>query len=452
MYKVQFNNFRCFGKTPSVEIRPLTFLVGENSAGKTTFLAGLRFLLESLSRRTVSPFNREPFFLGGFEQIAHFRGGRGGRAKKFNLSIALPLSLDEQSVLPDDTARQAQEITHSFEFVEGPTPQPHLESYRFEVGQGRAAFSFTSDVPKISIGYSGESWGVSNLRGPSSSIIQDSTYFLTYLFDELLIGPRARRNSQELQLELESSPDRVMVIEELQKHFRATRNKLGREVFASAPVRSQPLRTYTPSDILASSEGAHVPLELARAKIQSPERWKRVKASLLTFGKSSGLFSDIDIRKLGRSDIDPFQLLVKIGGPAMNILDVGYGVSQVLPIVYQIQNRSRFDTFLFQQPEVHIHPKAQAELGSLMVHTSNVKSPPYYIVETHSDYLIDRVRMEISEGTIPNSHVTILFFERRKNGSTVTNIFMNDKGEITNPPRRFRSFFIEEHARMLGIE
>ena len=88
MFRIRLSNFRCFAEdTPSVEVLPITFLVGENSAGKTSFLAATRILLESFTPGSLNPFNRDPYHLGGFEQIAHYRGGPVGRAGKFCLEL-----------------------------------------------------------------------------------------------------------------------------------------------------------------------------------------------------------------------------------------------------------------------------------------------------------------------------------------------------------------------------
>ena len=106
MHKVKFTNFRCFADTPPIEIRPITFLVGENSAGKTSFLAGARYLMGCFARSPKNPFNSDPYYLGGFEQIAHYRGGRGGRAKGFSLSI--DVAGDDPAVLAGGARRQGR--------------------------------------------------------------------------------------------------------------------------------------------------------------------------------------------------------------------------------------------------------------------------------------------------------------------------------------------------------
>ena len=120
-----------------------------------------------------------------------------------------------------------------------------------------------------------------------------------------------------------------------------------------------------------------MPLEMARRKALAPAEWEKVRLALSTFGKNSGLFDDIDIRLLGKHDGDPFQILVKMGGPAVNLVDVGYGVSQALPIVYELQNSAQYDVLLMQQPEVHLHPRAQAEIGTLVCSIIRERRHPY---------------------------------------------------------------------------
>ncbi|HUZ75304.1 MAG TPA: AAA family ATPase [Stellaceae bacterium] len=132
-----------------------------------------------------------------------------------------------------------------------------------------------------------------------------------------------------------------------------------------------------------------MPLEMARQKISSPAEWDGVHQRLKNFGQRSGLFEDIDIRLLGKRDGDPFQVTVRGNGPPFNLVDVGYGVSQALPIIYQLEQSRQHDTFLLQQPEVHLHPRAQAELGSVIARLSKQRSASLFMVETHSDYIID---------------------------------------------------------------
>jgi AAA ATPase domain len=451
MYRVQFTDFRCFGASNPVEIRPITLLVGENSAGKTSFLAGLRFLLESFSRGARNPFNRDPYFLGGFDQIARYKGGRGARAKDFSMSVQIALSVNGRSrYSPQDGA------VHRFTFLRG-APQPDLHRYQFSANETDLDLSLDDAGVELTINRDRRGNAPISFREgrmPTAAMLREDLSYITYLVQELGYrlesGPqRGLPDEKDLELRAELTPK---IFQPFRRAFHDSSETLSQNVFASAPVRTQPLRVYTPSDLVPSSEGSHVPLELSRAKAGDPARWAAIREGLISFGQNSGLFTDIDIRQLGKSDIDPFQVMVRTNGPSMNLADVGYGISQVLPIVFQVQHASRHGTFLLQQPEVHLHPRAQAELGSLLVTMAAVKgSRPTFVVETHSDYLVDRVRIDVAAGKISPNDVTIVFFQKGLHGSTADNLFLNDQGEIKDAPDEFRAFFIEEHGRLLGL-
>ena len=153
----------------------------------------------------------------------------------------------------------------------------------------------------------------------------------------------------------------------------------------------------------------------------------------------------------------PFQLKVKVRGPTVNIMDVGYGVSQVLPILEQILNEpssrsngAGHSCYLLQQPEVHLHPKAQAELSTLMAHLAS-RGSQSFIIETHSDYMIDRARIEIMQGNINKDDVSLIYFEPKKNVVNVHNISFDEKGNMIGVPPHFRTFFLLESDRLMGF-
>jgi predicted ATPase len=171
---------------------------------------------------------------------------------------------------------------------------------------------------------------------------------------------------------------------------------------------------------------------------------------LTDFGSGSSLFEKIEVIRKGKKESDPFQIGVRSGGPAFNLVDVGYGVSQALPILVDALLRSsRGEIFLLQQPEVHLHPRAQAELGSFFAKQAGKRGR--FVIETHSDHLVDRVRMEVRRGKLRPEDVSLLYFERRKLGATIHNLELDESGAITNPPAEYRRFFLEEERDLLGV-
>jgi predicted ATPase len=102
-----------------------------------------------------------------------------------------------------------------------------------------------------------------------------------------------------------------------------------------------------------------------------------------------------------------------------------------------------------QQPEVHLHPKAQAALGTFFVDLIAGTSRTL-AVETHSDYLVDRVRQEVARGRISSDDVLILFFDKPKSETAVHPIQLDEHGNVLDPPPAYREFFLHEELNLLN--
>ena len=224
--------------------------------------------------------------------------------------------------------------------------------------------------------------------------------------------------------------------------------------YAGAPVRSKPRRTYDPSRTTPDPEGDYVPMYLANVYFQERRTWNALKGALENFGRAAGLFDEISIRQLGKRESEPFQVQVRkfgggLKGPRRNLIDVGYGVSQVLPVITELLRRDAPPLFLLQQPEVHLHPSAQAALGSLFCQAAGPYSQ--LIIETHSDHLLDRVRMDVRDGAtrLKPEDVSVLYFERGELDVRIHSLRLDEEGNVLGEPEGYRRFFMEETARSL---
>jgi hypothetical protein len=217
---------------------------------------------------------------------------------------------------------------------------------------------------------------------------------------------------------------------------------------AFAPMRSRPKRTYDQLSDEFSPEGDHVPLLLARATDPNNKQANALHEALRAFGTYSEMFKDIDVKPLGRGSGDPFQVQVSMGAKKTNIMDVGYGVSQILPLIVDAQRASPNTLLLLQQPEVHLHPKAQAALGS-MIKDWVSKSGKTVVVETHSDYLVDRLRLEVKRAHLKESDVKIFFLEKKGNKTKLHVLEIDAQGNVLNTPDGYRDFFLREQTALL---
>ena len=219
-----------------------------------------------------------------------------------------------------------------------------------------------------------------------------------------------------------------------------------RSIISLAPIRSKPKRTYDPIREIPDPEGSEIPVTLMRLSGEEKD-WKKIHKELTYFGQTSGLFSGIEVKKYGESVGEPFQLQFQVRGFQSNIMDIGYGVSQILPLLVRLfypksskRSRNYFkpygNHFLLQQPEVHLHPKAQAEFASLLVKSAKNNS---FLIETHSDYMIDRASIEIRKKNISPDDVSLIYLEPTKNDVKAHNIYFDKNGNLVETPRGYEA-------------
>ena len=181
------------------------------------------------------------------------------------------------------------------------------------------------------------------------------------------------------------------------------------------------------------------------------------KTDLRSLGGPAGLFDEIYIKPLGKKDSGGFQVQVRkfgrrLKGPGHNLIDVGYGVSQALPVVTELLRSDDPDMFLLQQPEVHLHPSAQAAMGSLFCQLATPNRQ--LIVETHSDHLMNRILADVRDGVsgLKAEDISILFFERRELDIVIHSLQLDKEGNVRHAPDTYRRFFLEETARLLELQ
>jgi hypothetical protein len=227
---------------------------------------------------------------------------------------------------------------------------------------------------------------------------------------------------------------------------------LGRNLAWLAPIRTKPKRTYDGYGSSFSPEGEHTPYLLRKKLSTGSTRAEPFRVALEEFGKESGLFTSVDIHKFGPDAASPFELLVRLSPSCpLRINSVGYGVSQVLPLVVEMLSRGKNSWFAIQQPEVHLHPRAQAALGDLVFQLAE-NEQKYFFIETHSDFTIDRFRMNYKRTSSHKTSAQVLYFERSANGNTIHVLPLKDNGEYPeNQPETFRNFFLKEQMDLLGL-
>ncbi|HBP53605.1 MAG TPA: hypothetical protein DD643_04330 [Synechococcus sp. UBA8638] len=469
MHSITIENFRCFGEKQTARLAPLTLLVGENSTGKTSFLALLR-ALNDLAHNDVPNFKRPPYDLGSFDEIVHYRGGKCNKTETFSAEIA---------ALSTKSARQsAWKLAVRFgKDSKGTAPVPIYQRHSL-CGNGEdneTWITAQSEPPSTQVGTKRGMWDWDN----GSKSLNAQPAMISLLASIMAMLSALERHDQLIKMFQPVGDSAIVTKEDMTDLFSLTAETLSIDslprVFPRAPIGSEPQRTYDPAISTWDPKGRYVPMLLAELSSLQPEVWAKLKQRLENFGRDSGLFDEIRIQHLGRIrgrpfQGGPFQLKVRKSGqtnrkgPWRNLVDVGYGVSQALQIIVellrddpeqQVSNKShprQSRQFLLQQPEVHLHPSAQAALGSLFCQVAGPRRQ--LIVETHSDHLMDRVRMDVRDGVsdLKPEDVSILFFERRGLDVRIHSLRLDEQGNVLGAPDGYRQFFMDEMTRSLWPE
>jgi AAA domain, putative AbiEii toxin, Type IV TA system len=423
------DNFRGF-RDAYVPIADVNFLVGENSSGKTSLLSLLKLMSEE--RLLIeSQFLADDVDLGTFDDIvsahtedsSYFRIGmiRWDTTAKAKMPMAMLVTYEKHEGLPRDVS-----FTCSFESKEVVLRRVGKE---FHFRTRDRAISVDTDIRRLFAAW------IDEHRRPNGDFKKLDFPFSSeqsLLFPLSLVAQNAC---------LSKKPSRLPLLTPM--------------VFPStawvAPIRTKPRRTYDELRRGFSSEGTHTPY-LIRKLLDSEPQAKRFRNIIHEVGKGSGLFERVDIHRFGKDITSPFEIHIVLGEKAFNLVNVGYGVSQALPVVVEILWRRPGTWFSIQQPEVHLHPRAQAALGDL-IFTMAVSEKKKFLIETHSDFMIDRYRKRFRRTKINKPSSQILFFERKNNRhNTVTPLTINEQGELpTEQPKGYRRFFIKEQMELLGL-
>mgnify|MGYP000177610174 CR=1 FL=1 len=408
------DNYKGFVDT-IISIKDVNFLVGENSSGKTSVLK----LLEVISspRFWFQPeFNFEDIELGYFSEIVN-------RNNKKDNSFRIGIDFD---------VKESSGFIHKFfwlEFVER-NSKPIVHKFKFTSAEKSILCIFESETRVVYF---------------QKDFEQDEDFY-NWVHDI-----KTFENLEKSDVALHYNVPFAAVWSMVENKINSDNiNRIYvpipfNRVQRFAPIRATPKRWYESYAISYNSNGEHTPLLLK--ELLHSSKSKSLIAKLEYFGKESGLFDSIEVSDIIKDY--PFELRVKYGRLSMNLTNVGYGVSQVLPLIVELLI-SKNQTFAIEQPEVHLHPRAQAAFGSF-IHDIVTKNKNRLIIETHSDFLINRFRYMVSKSH-KRINAQILYFIRNGQGTHVYELPINNKGVLSGDKLSdYMTFFMDEELKMLEI-
>ena len=149
------------------------------------------------------------------------------------------------------------------------------------------------------------------------------------------------------------------------------------------------------------------------------------------------LINSYDLRPLSDTGRD-YEFLVKQykSGPEVRLTDIGFGVSQVLPVLILCYYAPEGSILILEQPEAHLHPKVQTELADVLIDVVENRNVQI-ILESHSEYLLSRLQRRIAEKKIAATDTALYFCEIKDGTSEIEQLNVDEYGNIRNWPQDF---------------
>jgi predicted ATPase len=435
-----FQNFKPWANSGKIRLAPLTVFCGTNSSGKSSisqFLLMLKQTVESYDRRKILHFGDSSSLvdLGTYEEVIHKRD--------VSRKLSFGFEIDTEPIKIIDSVHKKDKGTYSdisFHADIGYNPENaklSLDKLNYKLnGSEILEFGLTSTKGRkyqlTSQNYevvrrSGRVWELpppENFFGfppeatayfQNTGFLQDLSLAMTNFFKSLYyVGP------------LRNYPERLY------------------QFSGEVPAHVEADGTLAINCILAARDR-----KISRGFKKMAESFEAVIARWL---KTMGLIYSFEIKAIGAGRKE-FEVKIKVNKKSTEVLitDVGFGISQVLPVVVQCFYVASKSILFFEQPEIHLHPSVQSHLGDLFIEAlqsreNNTDRGLQIIVESHSEHLIRRIQRRIAENVIRPSDVAIYFISQNNGEAELTPLNIDMFGNITNWPKDFFGDDIEDLA------
>jgi predicted ATPase len=412
--KLHLTNYRAF-RDASIPFAPITVFVGPNNAGKSSVLSVIRLLSQTL--RSIDP--QTTMLLEGF---GVYRDIVYGNENRREIKIKLDLEGEERKggieLSYGYRAQRREVVLRGFRGYELLTSESQEESTFIRTEYSEAS---GNQLIREFRGFTTED--IDKIKAPFYHFVPTLSF---------LILERIRRSQAKRGIKADS-PSSVVFSKQIQGFARFLREF--RFLFGSmqylGPFREAPQRIYPfsgerPSRLTASGAEASDVLTadyFRRGKLKR-ELTRSVKDWLIRANIASDLVVDA---------VSDRHYVIELKHPATgefsNIADVGFGASQILPVLVAGYNLDPGTIFMVEQPELHLHPRSQSELGDFLLdlYKKNVQC----IVETHSENLIMRLQRKVAEGEISPKDVAVSYIDAREEGKVVVPLPFDENGIFT---------------------
>lgn len=438
---LSISNFKAFEKA-SIDLKPMTVLLGPNNAGKSSILSVFRLLTQ-----TIESFDSSvPLLLNGIMgDFGTYKDIVFKNSTKRHIKIELIITPKNIPSSHPDEKEIITSLKYSYKRNRRELVLNNISLKTNEQHIIETAYSKESErhiVQKIS-----DRVVPTSLRSNISNSLNIQNFMPLYLMyfmgrDEASISV-ARK---EFQIK-----DPNKFFQHMMRQSRTVLNTIQRIEYIGA-MRLSPSRTYLftgEKRNRVGSNGDYATHILAMDSARGGSKSQNIKDNVVAWLRKAGIASDLGIEIISDRHFE-IRIQHPITREYENYADVGYGNSQIIPILVGGYNLKANSTYLVEQPEIHLHPRAQSELGDffLDLYNRNIQT----IVETHSEHMILRLQQHIAKGLIPSEDIIFHYIYPQNNEKCIIPLRVDENGYFIDEwPEGFFSEKLEEAKQLSKI-
>ncbi len=432
--ELRIQNFKAWRDTGSVRMAPLTVIFGANSAGKSS----LGHLLLALKQTARLADRKRALHLGDLQSdidLGTFSDCLYGHDLKAKLIFTLGWKPPSPLTLRDPLAPASytgNAVRLQSRLRADPRGLPALDAFRYELlqdgvknlsvdhGLDDAGKPFLRVDPMRLVHAQGRKWGIE----PPEKF---------YRFSDVTLARYQNADAlAQLPLEVERLLDGLIYLGPLREPPRRTYHWAG-DTVPDVGVRG----AYAIAALLAATDSGR---ELNRGKRQHRQRFDAFIAAWL---KDLGVIDSFAVRPIAKGRKE-YEVVVRTraSAPEVKLTDVGFGVSQVLPALVQAFYAPPLSTVWMEQPEIHLHPRVQAELADAFIsavqaYEGGRPRGVQLVIESHSEHFLLRLQRRVAEGSLTPDELAVYFVRDSKEGAALEELKVEMFGEIENWPEGF---------------
>lgn len=430
--QIRWKNFRSFKDTGWLKIKPITILIGPNNAGKTSILAPLLLLNQTLTSRDA---DRALITRGDLVDVGSYKDLIHGHDTRELMSLTVGFHLHDEN--SKEFHKSSNDFPGALEvtFDHGEKADIALKHYSV-LDIYRRPLLKRSRNKTGGFSVSG-SFKMQDFQQQERKIMRkdEPTNFFFTPTSVLHRHTRLEHSSGDSSGEPDFSTPFSKYLITTGSVFTALRSFFYPLSYLG-PIRAWPRRYYetlSEDRLTVGPKG-----EYTAALLQStPKIGQKINEWVSKFGFGKRL--EISELSRGLFEVD----FVGENGEVTNIADAGFGASQLLPLIVQALAIDEDAVFVAEQPEIHLNPSLQVTLSDLFVEVA--KAGRKVVLETHSEHLLLRLRRLVAEEEITPDQVALYFVERQNGRSTIREVPIEPDGHI--PQQEWPRAFFQDALR-----